>query len=138
MSDTPTRRPVFDIFDYDLSNLNDYSRMCFNEASRSGWWTDLSTGESLVGRRNHGEMFMLMVSEIAEAMEGKRKNLPDDKLPHRSMVEVELADCLIRIFDYAGAHDLDLEGAVREKLYYNSRRPDHRPEHRQGDGGKQW
>ena len=37
---------------------------------------------------------MLIVSEIAEAMEGERKDLMDDKLPHRKMAEVELADAL--------------------------------------------
>jgi hypothetical protein len=35
-------------------------------------------------------------------MEGERKNLMDDHLPHRRSAEVELADALIRIFDYAG------------------------------------
>ncbi|XUM19805.1 hypothetical protein ACRAVF_19255 [Bradyrhizobium oligotrophicum S58] len=41
---------------------------------------------------------MLIVSEIAEAMEGERKSLMDDHLPHRKMVEVELADTLILHF----------------------------------------
>jgi hypothetical protein len=45
------------------------------------WWTDLETGARI--ERNKGELMMLMVSEIAEAMEGVRKNLQDDKLPHR-------------------------------------------------------
>ncbi len=40
-------------------------------------------------------------------MEGERKDLMDDKLPHRKMAEVELADALIRIFDYAGAYGYD-------------------------------
>lgn len=43
----------------------------------------------------------------------------DDKIPHRSMLEVELADALIRICDMAGGLGLDLEGAVLEKLEYN-------------------
>ncbi len=64
------------------------------------WWTDLETGEPK--KRNIGEMLMLMVSELAEAMEGDRKNLMDDKLPHRKMLEVELADALIRGLDLAG------------------------------------
>ena len=35
------------------------------------WWHDLATGERL--NRNLGELLMLVVSEIAEAMEGHRK-----------------------------------------------------------------
>ena len=64
-------------------------------------------------------MLCLIHSEISEAMEGHRKNLMDDKIPHRSMLEVELADALIRICDMAGGLGLDLEGAVLEKLEYN-------------------
>lgn len=68
----------------------------------AGWWTDLETGESLVGRRNVGEMLMLCVSEICEGAEGLASDLMDDKLPHRQMIEVELADFLIRSFDLCG------------------------------------
>ena len=88
--------------------------------------------------RNTGELLMLCVSELAEAMEGHRKNLPDDKLPHRSMFEVELADCLIRIFDLAGARGLDLGGAFIEKMDYNARRLDHTHEQRKMPGGKKY
>lgn len=86
--------------------------------------------------RNTGELLMLCVSELAEAMEGHRKSLPDDKLPHRSMFEVELADCLIRIFDLAGARGLDLQGAYEEKMAYNAQRADHKIEQRLQPGGK--
>jgi hypothetical protein len=61
------------------------------------WWVNIHTGEKL--DRNVGEMLMLAVSELAEAMEGHRKGLQDDKLPHRKMLEVELADCLFRNLD---------------------------------------
>jgi len=81
-------------------------------------------------------LLMLVVSEVAEAMEGDRKNLMDDKLPHRSMFEVELADVIIRILDIAGKHNLDLGGAVLEKVQYNATREDHKPENRVQDGGK--
>ena len=85
--------------------LNNLSDLC-HEANKQ-WWTDIHTGKPL--QRNKSELLMLAVSEIAEAMEGERKNLADDKLPHRSMAEVELADALIRVFDYAGAHKYDLD-----------------------------
>lgn len=81
-------------------------------------------------------MLMLIVSEIAEAMEGERKGLQDDHLPHRLMAEVELADALIRIFDYAGMQGYDLGGAFAEKLEYNKTRADHKREVRAMKGGK--
>jgi NTP pyrophosphatase (non-canonical NTP hydrolase) len=81
---------------------------------------------------------MLIVSEVSEAMEGERKNLMDDKLPHRKMVEVELADALIRIFDYAGAFGYDLQGAYEDKRDYNATREDHTLEARGRANGKKW
>lgn len=75
-------------------------------AANAHWWRDLHTGQRI--ERNQGELLMLMVSEVAEAMEGERKNLMDDKLPHRKMAEVELADVLIRIYDFAGGFGLEL------------------------------
>ena len=71
-------------------------------------------------------------------MEGDRKNLMDDKLPHRKMLEVELADAVIRIFDLAGREGLDLGGALVEKLQYNQIRPDHKKENREKEGGKKY
>lgn len=88
--------------------------------------------------RNTGEMLMLMVSELAEAMEGDRKNLMDDKLPHRPMIEVELADAVIRIFDFAAGKGLDLGGAFVEKMTYNEKRHDHTVEGRLAEGGKKY
>jgi NTP pyrophosphatase (non-canonical NTP hydrolase) len=100
------------------------------------WWVDLHTGEPV--KRNVGELLMLMVSELAEAMEGHRKNLPDDKLPHRPMIEVELADALIRICDAAAGLGLDLAGAVAEKMEFNAKREDHTREARLGHHGKKY
>ncbi|MDL2342525.1 MAG: hypothetical protein QFB87_05630 [Patescibacteria group bacterium] len=78
----------------------------------------------------------LIHSEISEAMEGDRKNKMDDHLPHRPAREVELADALIRICDLGGAYNLDLGGAVIEKMEYNAKRADHKPESRAAEGGK--
>lgn len=100
------------------------------------WWVDLETGEPI--KRNVGELLMLTVTELAEALEGDRKNLMDDKLPHRKMFEVELADAIIRIFDIAGGLGLDLGGAYEEKMAYNAVRHDHSVEGRKADGGKRY
>lgn len=100
----------------------------------AGWWTNLHTGEPL--DRNMGELLCLVHSEISEAMEGHRKDLMDDKLPHRKMIEVELADAMIRILDIAGWKSMDLGGAIAEKRAYNAQRADHKPENRKASGGK--
>ena len=100
------------------------------------WWTDLRTGERI--NRNVGELLMLVVSELSEAMEGHRKGLMDDKLPHRSMLEVELADALIRIFDMCGGLKLDVGGAFVEKLAYNRTREDHSVAGRLAPSGKRY
>jgi NTP pyrophosphatase (non-canonical NTP hydrolase) len=102
----------------------------------AGWWTNLETGEPI--RRNVGELLMLIVSEIAEAMEGYRKNLMDDKLPSRPQIEVELADAIIRIADLAGHLKLDLGGALVDKLAYNRQREDHKIEVRKQAHGKKF
>lgn len=104
------------------------------------WWIDLKTGENLAetGNYNFAEKLCLIHSEISEAMEGHRKNLMDDKLPHRKMAEVELADAVIRIFDLAGAAGFDLGGAMAEKLQYNAARADHKIENRVKDHGKKF
>ncbi len=115
-------------------NLNDYSKEV-HIANRK-WWEDMNTGSPL--KRNKGELLMLIVSEVAEAMEGERKDLMDDKLPHRKMAEVELADALIRILDYAAGFGYDLEGAYQEKMAYNAIRKDHTHEARQAANGKKW
>ncbi len=111
----------------------------------AGWWTDIKAGvdlaaevrsDSRYGKALVAEKLALIHSEASEALEGARKNLQDDKLPHRSMLEVELADTVIRILDLAGAKKLDLAGAIQEKLAFNAIREDHKIENRVKENGK--
>ena len=109
-----------------IPTLNDYARQC--HADNMKWWV---TADGTPIERNKGELLMLIVSEIAEAMEGVRKDCME-------MEEVELADALIRIFDYADAYSLDIEGAYQEKREYNAQRADHTHEARALAGGKKF
>lgn len=115
-------------------DLNDYANQVHQANLK--WWTNLETGEPL--DRNFGEMIALCHSELSEALEGHRKGLMDDKLPHRKMAEVELADCVIRILDIASGLGMDLEGAYQEKMAYNAVRTDHKAENRLKPGGKKY
>ena len=117
-----------------VDSLNGFANTC-HEANMK-WWTSPVTGQLLI--RNKGELLMLIVSEIAECMEGVRKDQMDDHLPKRKMEEVELADALIRIFDYAAAYKLDLSGAFAEKMLYNATRVDHTHAARLAPGGKKF
>lgn len=114
--------------------LNLLSKQCREAAER--WYHDPLTGERIF--LNKGERFALIHSEISEAFEGERKDLMDQHLPNRKSVEVELADAMIRIFDYAGEYNLDLGGALVDKLAYNRTREDHTNAHRLGPNGKKF
>lgn len=110
---------------------------CHGASKAAGWWIDPKTGESITNNPYcFSNKLMLTVSELAEAMEADRKNLMDDKIVTRPGREVELADAVIRIFDLAGAYDMDLGGAIAEKLAFNAVRPDHKLANRQAAGGK--
>lgn len=100
------------------------------------WWRNPLSGNRI--ERNFGELMMLAVSELAEALEGDRKDLMDDKLPHRKMAEVEIADCIIRLFDTAEGLGMDLAGAFEEKMAYNATREDHTHEARLKANGKKY
>lgn len=117
-----------------VQTLTEY---CYGASHAAGWWFNPRTGvDSRSNPMCFSQKLMLIVSEVAEAMEGDRKGLMDDKLPHRPMREVELADALIHICDLAGAYGMDLGGAVEEKMAFNRVRPDHQLAARSGDGGK--
>lgn len=78
------------------------------------WWFTVA-GVKLI--RDYGELLMLAVSELAEAMEGVRKSKPgaplmDDKLPHRRMEEVELADTVIRLTDSSVGLETGLDVSI--------------------------
>lgn len=103
--------------------------ICHNRSVDAGWHNT---------PREDGTMIALIHSEISEAMEGLRKDLMDDHLPHRKMAEVELADAVIRIFDFAGLKSYDIESAIFEKLEYNLNRADHKLENRLKNGGKKF
>ena len=103
---------------------------------KAGWWTNILTKEPL--DRNAGELMMLMVSEIAEGMEGDRKDKQDDHLPQYKMVDVEMADAFIRIMDFCGARACPIGEIVLAKLHYNANRADHKQENRLKADGKKY
>lgn len=133
---------TFDVCDYSneegmaAAGIEVAMALVHETANNAGWYKDPKTGKPI--QRNVGEVIALMHSELSEALEAYRKDLMDDKLPNRSGLEVELADCCIRIFDTARAMKLDLAGAIIEKNRFNRTRKDHKLSERKKAGGKKF
>jgi NTP pyrophosphatase (non-canonical NTP hydrolase) len=98
-----------------VSEFRSMSQIVHKCAVDHGFWE---------GEYNNGEKIALMHSELSEALESMRKdNPPDDKIPAFSGVEAELADCVIRIMDFAHHNNLRLAEAIVAKHNYNVKRP---------------
>lgn len=83
-------------------------------ARQKGWWDN---------DRNSGECIALMMSELAEGLESLRHGEPpDEHCPEFGNTEIELADCIIRILDFANARGYDIGGALVAKMEYNKTR----------------
>lgn len=118
--------------------IDELVKNCYENSTKAGWWEDQEGNDLRANPFTFSNKIALIHSELSEALEGDRKNLMDEKLPHRPATEVELADALIRIADLAGAYGLDLAGATVEKLEFNKTREDHKLENRYAEGGKSY
>src|ERR1700722_20008569 len=76
------------VHDKDIDSLQYLTSLIYGHNKEVGWWDE---------PRTVAHCLALIHSEISEALEGDRKNLMDDHLPHRKMIEVELADAMIHI-----------------------------------------
>lgn len=85
-----------------IKELNRLAGVC--HAANIKWWHNIDTGAPL--KRNKFELLALAISEVSECLEGERKNLMDDKLPHRRMPEVEMADTKIRLLDFSAGFNI--------------------------------
>lgn len=97
-----------------------------------GWWDE---------ERSFPEIAMLIVTEVAEAVEDYRNGRDVTEVWYENKelktrfnepitpnckpcgIPSELADVVIRVFDFCGRAGIDLEEAIREKMAYNATRP---------------
>lgn len=75
------------------------------------------------GLMKKAEKIALIHSELSECLEGIRKPGPSEHIPEFTKEEEEMADAIIRIFDYSGGFHLRLAAAVEAKLAFNAGRP---------------
>lgn len=92
-----------------------------HEISKAKGWHDEGMERSV------GEDIALMHSELSEALEDFRAGrFPAEVYSEGEKpcgIPVELADVLIRIFDFCGKHEIDLGSSVLDKMQYNATRP---------------
>lgn len=88
-------------------SLNELSRLCHKIAVEKGFWED---------KRNIGEALMLIVTELAEAMEAHR-------VQDEENFREEIADTFIRLLDLCGGLGVDIEEEIYKKSLRNKNRP---------------
>jgi NTP pyrophosphatase (non-canonical NTP hydrolase) len=116
-------------------SLSSLQEAAHRTAVEKGWWDDVEDKsiyfDEVDGeykrQRSLPEQFMLMVSELSEALEEVRKpNARAFYLGENDKPEgwaVELADCVIRIMDTCEQYNQDLQALVEMKMKYNETRP---------------
>lgn len=92
-------------------NLIELQNKIHKQNVKMGWWDN---------PRPYYVFTCLFHSELSEAMEGDRKGLMDDHLKHYPMFQVELADFVIRCFDFLGSKGFTNEDYSRVIEEYNS------------------
>lgn len=108
---------TFEIMFRELVNI------CHDTALDKGWWNPGKTP---------GEQIALFHAEISEALEELRNGSSMHEIYYKdgkpAGFPVELADCIIRIFDTCGNYNIPILEALFLKMLYNLTRP-----HRHGN-----
>ncbi len=88
-------------------SLNQLAHTCHSIAMEKGFWDK---------ERNIGEALMLIVTELAEAMEAHR-------IQDQANFKEEIADSFIRLLDLCGGLGIDIEAEIEKKSHKNKTRP---------------
>lgn len=115
--------------------FNELAVHIHDNAKDKGWWDD---------ERQFPEIAALIHAEVSEALEEYRNGRKLHEIYYKHMngevvttilpgweskgivkpegVPIELADVVIRILDFVGHHNIDLDEAIRLKMEYNKTR----------------
>lgn len=90
----------------DTKTIQELTDLCHKVAVEKGFWDE---------ERNIGEALMLVVTELAEAMESYR-------VEDQENFKEEIADTFIRLFDLCGGLNIDIAGEIAKKTEKNKKR----------------
>lgn len=133
------------------NSVNALCKKAFEISKSKGFYDNSDSKVSnKPNERNFGEFVALVHSELSEALEHERKgrrdvflegtnilctnDAPDETFEAIEQASIdlngkpdgtliELADAVIRIFDYCGSRSWNLEGAIKLKMAFNETRP---------------
>ena len=114
-----------------INAFNNLATEAHTHARNKGFWDESDALQKLSDAHGLGgvcyaargaQLNALIASEIGEALEGMRKDLPSEKCPGFSNEEEEYADAIIRILDMAYARKMRIGEAIIAKMEYNPTR----------------
>jgi hypothetical protein len=100
----------------DEPKMNVTPEEVYQNAVSHGWWDE--------GECNFGEIIANCHAELSEALEEARKGFLPGQIYFEELINpakpegipIELADCIIRIYDYCGRYDIDIQEVILIKL----------------------
>ena len=122
--------PVCRCREQELESLNEWAKEIHGNAVTHGWWDE---------ERSFGDIVALCHSELSEALEEYRSGRPmayvfggngeivtdmaqwGNRKPEG--IATEMIDCIIRILDWCGKENIDVDWLLRAKHEYNRTRP---------------